>query len=104
VWVVGVLVGVDKSGMCVPWQTKTPNALRLLQAACSRRIIAVPTTQVAARRHATIQAISYSDNPLRMLKGTDHAQRTAYMLALHCIHARTLIACMQDRINCVGAI
>ncbi|KAK9908516.1 hypothetical protein WJX75_009020 [Coccomyxa subellipsoidea] len=33
-------------------EARTPNALRLLQAACSRRIIAVPTTQVTARRLA----------------------------------------------------
>ena len=33
-------------------EAKTRNVLRLLQAACSRRVIAVPTTQVAARRWA----------------------------------------------------
>ncbi len=47
------LVSCALSGsMVCGWQARTPNALRLLQAACSRRIIAVPTTQVTARRQA----------------------------------------------------
>ncbi|CAL5229603.1 g12963 [Coccomyxa viridis] len=33
-------------------EAKTRNVLRLIQSACSRRVIAVPTTQVAARRLA----------------------------------------------------
>lgn len=31
-------------------EAKTRNVLRLIHSACSRRVIAVPTTQVAARR------------------------------------------------------
>ena len=33
-------------------EAKTRNVLRLIQSACSRRVVAVPTTQVAARRCA----------------------------------------------------
>ena len=37
-------------------EARTGNVLPLLQAACSRRVIAVPTTQVAARRCAGMLA------------------------------------------------
>ena len=37
-------------------EAKTRNILRLIQSACSRRVIAVPTTQVAARRYVRFGA------------------------------------------------
>ena len=41
---------VKVCGAQVIVEAKTRNVLRLIQSACSRRVIAVPTTQVAARR------------------------------------------------------
>ena len=42
--------------MTIVVEARTGNVLPLLQAACSRRVIAVPTTQVAARRCAGMPA------------------------------------------------
>ena len=50
-------------------EAKTRNVLRLLQSACSRRVIAVPTTQVAARRWAALFPDGHSFHHHAMLEG-----------------------------------
>lgn len=50
-------------------EAKTRNVLRLIQSACSRRVIAVPTVQVAARRCTHRQSVKVGCDSTRALLG-----------------------------------